>query len=80
MQAILNEIADKTNTQRSIARSYARLILTDSIWVSWPTINEAIITRWSWAGLQRVKKLAWEMLKGREITTDECSDYEEGKP
>jgi hypothetical protein len=49
-------------TQRSVAVLYAMHLipmLEDNGF--WAPINEAIKTRWSIKGLERVKKMAWEI-------------------
>lgn len=53
---ILNEIAQGCN-QTQVAQSYA-LSLRSSWPTDWKRVNEAIIKRWSKAGLERIKKLA----------------------
>jgi hypothetical protein len=49
-------------TQRSVAVLYA-MHITPMIEANgfWAPINEAIKTRWSIKGLERVKKMAWEI-------------------
>lgn len=54
---IKNEI-EQGCTQKQIAQTYA-LALRSEEHVDWKAINEAIIERWSIAGLERIKKLAW---------------------
>ena len=54
---ILNEIAQGLN-QKQIAQSYA-LALRSSWPTDWAKVNKAIIERWSVAGLNRIKNLAW---------------------
>ena len=45
-------------TQRQIAQTYA-LALRSSWPTNWEMVNKAIIGRWSIAGLNRIKKMAW---------------------
>jgi hypothetical protein len=54
---ILNEIGMGLN-QKQIAQSYA-LALRSSWPTDWKAVNEAIIKRWSVAGLTRIKNMAW---------------------
>jgi hypothetical protein len=53
---IENEIAQGC-TQKQIAQSYA-LAMRSSWPTDWKRVNEAIIKRWSFAGLNRVKNMA----------------------
>lgn len=54
---ILREIEQGLN-QRQIAMSYA-LGIRSSWPTDWAVVNQAIIDRWSQAGLDRIKKMAW---------------------
>jgi hypothetical protein len=54
---IENEIAQGC-TQKQIAQTYA-LGLRSSWPTDWKRVNEAIIKRWSFSGLNRIKNLAW---------------------
>lgn len=54
---IENEIKIGLN-QRQIAQTYA-LGLRSSWPTDWKRVNEAIVKRWSIAGLNRIKKMAW---------------------
>ncbi len=45
-------------TQKQIAQTYA-LALRSSWPTDWKRVNAAIIKRWSAAGLEQIKKLAW---------------------
>ena len=61
---MLTELTWKETTQKSLALSYALAsVSSERSRIDWKKVNEAIITRWSWAGLQRVKKLAWKHRK-----------------
>ena len=54
---ILNEIAQGCN-QRQIAQTYA--LAMRSTWpTDWKKVNEAIVNRWSVAGLNRINNMAW---------------------
>ena len=44
--------------QKQIAQTYA-LALRSTWPTDWQRVNSAIVKRWSMAGLQRIKKLAW---------------------
>ena len=55
---LLKEISDKRFKQRGIAQTYA-LAMRSSEPVDWPTVNAAIIDRWSVSGLYRIKRMAW---------------------
>jgi hypothetical protein len=65
--AILLEIFSKEFKQKDIARSYALAIKSESEGrtVDWTKINGAILSRWSMSGLERIKKLAWDILAGK---------------
>lgn len=54
---IEKEIAQGLN-QKQIAQTYA-LALRSSYPTDWARVNKAILGRWSPAGLQRIKSLAW---------------------
>lgn len=67
-QVILRELAAKGCRQKDIALTYAMAIKShgqkaDS--PDWPTINHAILLKWSHAGLERIKKRAWDILHGK---------------
>ena len=58
-RALLWEIEEEEQfTQRDIAKTYA-LALRSSERTDWPTVNRAIIKRWSKTGLERIKEMAW---------------------
>lgn len=56
-QIIENEIRQGA-IQKVIAQTYA-LAIKSSYPTDWQRVNRAIIDRWSMAGLERIKKLAW---------------------
>ena len=59
---LLREIRDRNAKQRDIALSYALAINCEphvDYDIDWPSVNRAIIKRWSQSGLQRIKKMAW---------------------
>ena len=58
---ILNEIKQGLN-QKQIAQTYRLAIEANKLYgepVNWSTINDAIISRWSLKGLERIKTMAW---------------------
>ena len=57
---LLNEISHKELKQKDIALTY-RLALKSSCPTDWELVNEAIIKRWSVAGLKRIKDMAWKL-------------------
>ena len=64
---ILDEVAAGLN-QRQIALSYALAIKSAGAKADtpdWPKINRAIIERWSMSGLERVKKMAFDICQGK---------------
>jgi hypothetical protein len=56
-QVIQNEIKQGLN-QKQIAQTYA-LGLRSSWPTDWAKVNKMILDRWSPAGLERIKKMAW---------------------
>ncbi len=56
-RVIEQEIANKC-TQRQIAQTYA-LGLRSTWPTDWSKVNKIILERWSPAGLERIKKMAW---------------------
>jgi hypothetical protein len=57
-QVIENEIKQGLK-QKQIAQTYA-LGLRSSSWPTyWTKVNKMIVNRWSLAGLNRIKKMAW---------------------
>lgn len=56
---ILSEIADKKFKRNAVALTYA-FCIRQSGDVDWPTINRAILDRWSQAGLEYIKREAWK--------------------
>lgn len=65
----LNEIERGLN-QKQIASTYAMAIVSESRCVDapdWRAINEAICKRWSPAGRERVKRMAWRILEKRHV-------------
>jgi hypothetical protein len=57
-ETLIEEITVLKLTQKDVAITYG-LALRDPSNVDWPRVNQAIIERWSEAGLERIKKLAW---------------------
>ena len=56
-KVLLEEIAGKEFTRNSISATYSLALRSSG--VDWPTVNKAIIERWSFAGLEYIKKRAW---------------------
>lgn len=55
-------------TQRQIALTYAMAIKSQAQRADkpdWPKINQAIISKWKMSGLERIKKLAFDFLRGK---------------
>ena len=61
---MLQFVLDKRNTQADVAGEYLVFMADEKRgeYVNWALINEAIIQRWSEAGLRRVKSMAWARL------------------
>ena len=59
---LLLEISLPEMRQPDIAKTYA-LALRSGAKTDWGKVNQAIIQRWSFAGLERIKKLAWKAVK-----------------
>lgn len=58
-QILLDAIDYEANTQADVAQRYAWAMQYEGD-VNWSVVNAAIVSRWSNAGLVRVKRLAWE--------------------
>ena len=56
---LLEEVAMPEITRKSIALTYA-FALRSSVPVDFAKVNQAIIDRWSFSGLEYIKKLAWK--------------------
>jgi len=69
-QTLMAEISDLNFRQHDIAVTY-EMALASSEETDWQQVNAAIIKRWSFAGLERIKKQAWKRLeakpKGKEV-------------
>ena len=63
---LLREVKEKVCTQKSLALTYA-LAIQSSESKDWRTINDAIITRWSRGGLERIKKMAWALIETKTV-------------
>jgi hypothetical protein len=67
-QVILQDIAAKQCTRKSIALTYAMAIKSDAQGADkpdWLTINTAILGRWKMSGLEFIKKRAFDILDGK---------------
>lgn len=60
---LLREIASQEMKQKDVGLTYALAIRSDET-TDWAKVNEAIVSRWSLSGLERVKKMAWKRLEG----------------
>ena len=58
---ILREI-EEGHTRNSVAFTYA-FCMRDHPTVDFRTINKAIVERWSRAGLQYIKRMAWKLVE-----------------
>lgn len=56
-EVLLNEIAQGAK-RRAVAQTY-RLAMQSSHPTDWAKVNAAIIDRWSFSGLEWIKKQAW---------------------
>jgi len=54
---LLREIAEPQSTRKDIAKTYA-LALRSTIETDWGAVNKAIIAKWSFSGLNWIKKQA----------------------
>ena len=64
-QVICNEI-EQGLRQMDIAQTYALAIKSEAQGADnpdWPTINKAIVARWSMSGLERIKARAYSILR-----------------
>lgn len=67
-QVILQDLAAKGCRQKDVALTYAMAIKSQAQkadFPDWPAINRAITLKWSPAGLERIKKRAWDILRGK---------------
>jgi hypothetical protein len=61
---ILEEIADRSVGQKSIALTYGFLIAQEGDKADWAKVNRAIRERWKGkSALIRIKKLAWAQIE-----------------
>ena len=74
---LLAEIARKGSTRKTIAMLYREAIVFGRDEVLWPTVNAAILNRYSVSGLNYIKKLAWGVGKvGRRAIAAEGAGCE----
>ena len=65
-RALLAEIEDTRLKQADVALTYAMaLVSSEHNAVNWAKVNQAIMDRWSLAGLKRVKEMAWKRVETR---------------
>jgi hypothetical protein len=58
---VLKQIDDRRLTKADIAKIYGLLIMSGAQGnVAWPTINQAILRRWSKSALNDIKEQAWK--------------------
>lgn len=62
-EVLLQEIADKKFSQKHVALTYAMAIASSEM-KDWKAVNDAIIKRWSFSGLERIKQMAWKKFSG----------------
>ena len=62
--ALLWDIRNSEVKRDSIAATYS-LALQSSEPTDWAKVNQAIIARWSMAGLEYIKNRAWKLKEGR---------------
>ena len=60
-RTILEEIKNKQARQKDVAVTYAFCILSDED-IDWNRIHHAILDRWSMSGLNKIKKIAHNMI------------------
>lgn len=65
-ETILREIAQAEMKRTDVAMTYAMCLTMADDYVDWPSINAAIIERWSRSGLEWVKREAWRLVERRE--------------
>ncbi len=68
-EKLLEEINILKLNQSSVARTYSLAIQAGD--TDWQAVNEAIINRWSVAGLNRVKQMAWRHLETSQPPKEE---------
>lgn len=61
-QVLLQEVQDEKFDQASVAMTYA-MAIRSSHETNWKAVNEAIISRWSRSGLERIKRMAWRIIE-----------------
>lgn len=65
---ILQDVGAKEATRKDVALTYAMALksqLDGADKPDWPTINKAILSRWSRSGLEYIKKRAFDIVTGR---------------
>lgn len=63
---LLNEISQKECKRADIAQTYAMAIASSEATnglINWSTVNNAIVARWSKAGLKWIKERAWKIVE-----------------
>jgi hypothetical protein len=59
-RVLLDEVASKKITQKSLSLTYAMALASSHV-TDWAKVNEAIVSRWSLSGLERIKNAAWKL-------------------
>lgn len=70
---MLREIADPRMTRDDVAITYA-FGLRQPDDVDWPTVNHAILDRWSPYALRYIKEKAWRIASGKARPSDWVGD------
>jgi hypothetical protein len=58
---LLQEIADPRMKREDVALTYAFALRQGG--VDWPTVNKAIVARWSLSALKWIKTRAWKLVE-----------------
>lgn len=67
---LLAEIKERAMKREDVALTYAMAMLSSEV-VDWPTVNHAILDRWSMAGLKWIKTRAWRLVEERKAASPE---------
>ena len=66
-KVLLDEISTKKIRQNSLALTYAMAMMSSECdRIDWRKVNEAIIKRWSFFGLEYIKNRAWKIMKEKQ--------------
>jgi len=78
-QTLLKEISDNHFKRKDVALSYYMALHQQTEEVDWNKINNAIMGRWSFSGLNYIKGLAWKLMEGKLKWSDVSKDSYEVK-